>query len=103
MSIKKPMLKISDKNLIHDARIILLGIRLPYLEILIKNGIIQIQQRPRYCNRGAFLVKVFPEISQTDLHIDGSDLFPHYYFKFENMMSEILEWAKKKCSPRSWG
>lgn len=63
----------------------------PYLDIPIKNGIIHIQKRPSYCDRGRYLVNVFSN-NDIELSIDAPDGFPRYYFDWDCMVKEINLW-----------
>lgn len=64
----------------------------PYIDVRLRDGFLTIEVRPHYCDRGSYIVKIFPEANQFHLHVDHSDMFPRYYFKFENMVSELGEW-----------
>ena len=66
-----------------------------FCDIKIKDGIISIEKRQPYCNRGAFVVKIFPAEDQYNLFIDKSDMFPRYYFDLDCMLREIALWIKK--------
>jgi hypothetical protein len=65
-------------------------------ELLIENwntgntlvdGIISIERRPWYCDRGRYLVK-------TELPLDIAEGFPRYYFSLDVAKSEIAVWLK---------
>lgn len=62
-----------------------------YLTISCDNCEICIEPRPRYCDRGQFVVKVLSKDLEK-LHIDAADMFPRYYFKLENACNEIDCW-----------
>lgn len=66
-----------------------------YIDIQTNGGLICIENRPAYCERGRYLVKVFPEDHQI-LYIDESDMFPRYYFIFDNLISELACWFKAR-------
>lgn len=66
-----------------------------YSEIRIKNGILTIEPRQSYCDRGNFVVKIFPAIDQYDLHIDDQDMFPRYYFYLVTAILEMEAWIQK--------
>jgi hypothetical protein len=53
---------------------------------------ITIEQRPRHCDRGNFIVKLFPESKLDDF--DAQDGFPRYYFGIDACVSEICEWMR---------
>lgn len=63
-----------------------------YRDISITNGMITIERRPVYCNRGRFIVKVFSNSHK--LHIDEADMFPRYYFHWDCLVKEIEAWMK---------
>lgn len=64
------------------------------ITIKTQNVSVEISKRPPYCDRGLYLVMV--ESHSVDCHIDEADMFPRYYFKFENCISEILLWLDKR-------
>lgn len=64
-----------------------------YVDIVIGPALFTIQTRPHYCDRGRFIVQCFSQ-DPSLFYIDDADLFPHYYFKMENMLSELLEFIK---------
>lgn len=53
-----------------------------------------IEKRPRHCNRGRYLVKVYNQSPVTPFYVDDQDNFPRYYFGEEAMMSEIQAWIE---------
>jgi len=59
--------------------------------------ILYIEQRPPYCDRGRYLVKVSPHYG-TDLMLefDRQDGFPRYYFFWDTMLREIEAWMEKR-------
>jgi hypothetical protein len=54
-------------------------------------GIVSIENRPPHCDRGRYLVKVFSNCP-IELYVDSQDMFPRYYFDFNNMISELFYW-----------
>ena len=52
---------------------------------------ITIEERPPYCDRGRYIVKVFPR-GKLALSFDHQDGFPRYYFSWKNMLEEIEAW-----------
>jgi hypothetical protein len=66
-----------------------------WIDIVTDGGCISIENRPLYCDRGKFILKVFPNNIEV-LYIDDSDMFPRYYFKFENLISELDCWVMER-------
>ncbi len=66
-----------------------------YVDIQLEEGLISIENRQAYCDRGKYIVKVFPT-NVKKLYVDEADMFPRYYFKFENLISEIDCWILKR-------
>lgn len=66
-----------------------------YSDVDLKDGSFCIEPRPSYCDRGSYSVKVLVNPGQHELYIDGADMFPRYYFVFENMISELNSWISK--------
>lgn len=56
---------------------------------------ITLEPRPHYCDRGNFLAKLHP-IGEFVYEIDGSDLWPRYYFDEERAKLEIEAWLQKR-------
>lgn len=67
-----------------------------YASIPLKNGLITIEPRPSYCDRGRFIVKIFPDMDQQELFIDGQDMFPRYYFNDDCMIKELELFIEKR-------
>jgi len=53
---------------------------------------ITIENRPNYCDRGRYIVKVF----STSNELCVADGFPRYYFDFNAMMTEIKAWMEAR-------
>lgn len=51
-------------------------------------GLISVERRPHYCDRGTFVVK----LAIRHLHIDAHDAFPRYYFHEECLVKELEAW-----------
>lgn len=66
-----------------------------FAAINLKDGQLTIEPRPVHCDRGNFIVKAFAFENQINLYIDDADLFPRYYFGFDNMISELEAWIAK--------
>lgn len=69
--------------------------RLNYLDIECDKGLISIENRPYYCDRGQYIVKVFSNCPKT-FYIDEEDMFPRYYFIFDNLLSELDCWLRAR-------
>jgi hypothetical protein len=54
---------------------------------------ITIEGRPHYCDRGNFIVKVFPR-GDLALSLDDQDGFPRYYFGVQACADEVHEWMR---------
>ncbi len=66
-----------------------------YLEQQVGPILMTIEKRPHYCDRGRYMVKAFGE------DIDGSDMFPRYYFDYECMATEVkLFFEARKLSDK---
>ncbi len=66
-----------------------------WAKVVFSDGDFSIEKRPPYCDRGNFIVKIFVNSNQVRLYIDQSDMFPRYYFGFDNMISELEQWLEK--------
>lgn len=66
-----------------------------YYDIRAKDCILFIAPRPHYCDRGSYLVN-FKSFNYAKMTIDGADFFPHYFFGYDAMMSELTAWLKKR-------
>lgn len=66
-----------------------------YVDIVAKDCTLFIAPRPAYCDRGTYMVNV-KSFNQIKMMIDGADFFPHYFFGFEAMISEIEAWLRKR-------
>lgn len=66
-----------------------------YVDIDCNLAEITIEHRFGYCDRGSFIVKVHSK-NCAEFWVDGSDMFPRYYFIFENLISEMSCWIKKR-------
>jgi hypothetical protein len=64
-----------------------------YIDIMCDMCLISIENRQPYCDRGRYIVKVFSH-SQVMFSIDEQDMFPRYYFLFDNLISEMDCWMK---------
>lgn len=64
---------------------------LNYVDIQLDKGLVSIESRQYYCDRGRYWVKVFSDCSKT-FYVDHQDMFPRYYFDFRNMISELDHW-----------
>lgn len=62
-----------------------------YINIKIGCALFCIEQRPSYCDRGRFTIKAFTS-DYTRFYIDDADGFPRYFFKMENLLSELKEY-----------
>lgn len=70
-----------------------------YLEVAVEQALITIESRPHYCDRGNFIVKVFPH-GPFRLELDASDGFPRYYFGPLACAEELRAWmAVRKLLP----
>lgn len=66
-----------------------------WTEIQLTNGLLSIERRPHYCDRGRYVVKVSSNDPRA-LFIDEADCFHRYYFGFEAMISEINAWMEAR-------
>lgn len=64
-----------------------------YIDIVCDKCLLSIENRQYYCDRGRFSVKAFSHDNRV-FHIDDSDMFPRYFFIFDNLISEMHEWTK---------
>lgn len=55
---------------------------------------ILIENRQPYCDRGKYIVKIFPK--NIKCWVDDQDMFPRYYFIFSNVLSEMRCWIDKR-------
>jgi len=55
-----------------------------------------IEKRPQYCDRGRYIVKCTVTGKPHEMKVDGADMFPHYYFGFEAMISELEHWFEAR-------
>lgn len=63
-----------------------------WYEIKGKSCTIYLEPRPAYCDRGHWYAKL--DGIGLDLHIDGADGWPRYYFDIERARLELEEWLK---------
>ncbi len=68
---------------------------LHYIDIQLDKGLVSIENRQSYCDRGRFIVKVFSDCVKT-FYVDHQDAFPRYYFSFDNLLSEIYQWFEAR-------
>lgn len=86
--------KIRNEDLIEQAFELSLHLNLSslnWIDIKLDKGLVSIESRPPYCDRGRFIVRVFSNCVET-FYIDSADSFPRYYFVFENLLSELTHW-----------
>jgi hypothetical protein len=67
-----------------------------WLRIDVAQAQITIEPRPHYCDRGNFIVKVFPR-GDLALSLDEQDGFPRYYFGVQACADEVREWIRVRC------
>jgi hypothetical protein len=67
-------------------------------ELETDHGLIYLEPRPYYCDRGRCIVKVFPKhgFNCTPCAIDEQDGFPRYYFDVERAKAEVAEWMRAR-------
>lgn len=67
-----------------------------YQEIEGKNCTVTLENRPPHCDRGRFIAKIFLKPGKTvmDLHIDGADAWPRYYFFESHAKLEVEQWLR---------
>lgn len=72
--------------------------RADYLEVNGRDCIVEIQCRPRYCDRGRWSVmpRLAPGKSVVDLNLDAHDGFPRYYFGDVELVSELKAWMRAR-------
>jgi len=61
-----------------------------------RNCTITLEARPRYCDRGNFIAKLFNQGPVKELYIDETDGWPRYYFDLERAKLEIEAWLVKR-------
>lgn len=66
-----------------------------YLQIKVEQAEITVEPRPIYCDRGNFIVKVFPH-GDLALSLDSQDGFPRYYFGPLACADEIAAWMEAR-------
>lgn len=66
-----------------------------YIEVVTDGARVSIENRPVYCDRGRFIVKVRPQ-GAFALEFDAQDGFPRYYFGVEECASEIHAWLEAR-------
>lgn len=64
-----------------------------WLRIDVPQAQITIEPRPFYCDRGNFIVQVFPR-GDLALSLDSQDGFPRYYFGVTACADEVTEWMR---------
>jgi hypothetical protein len=64
-------------------------------EIRGKDCLISLEPRPRYCDRGNWLAKLYPE-GDLAREIDHQDGWPRYYFDLGRAKLEIEAWLAKR-------
>lgn len=64
-----------------------------WLKIDVPQAEITVESRPVYCDRGNFIVKVFPR-GDLALSLDEHDGFPRYYFGPLACADEIFAWMQ---------
>lgn len=66
-----------------------------WLAVELEQAEVCIEPRPSYCDRGRFIVKVFPRSgSDLELSLDSQDAFPRYYFGVVACASEVKAWIE---------
>lgn len=55
-------------------------------------GFLALENRPSYCDRGKYSVKV----DVHNLNIDGADMFPRYYFHWDCLVKEVKAWMEAR-------
>lgn len=66
-----------------------------YLEVRVPQATVTIESRPHYCDRGNFIVKVFPH-GDLALSLDSQDGFPRYYFGVQACADEVTAWMQAR-------
>ena len=66
-----------------------------WLSVRVPQALITIEPRPSYCDRGNFIVKVFPR-GDLALSLDDADAFPRYYFGVRACADELLAWMQAR-------
>lgn len=66
---------------------------LGYYTIEAGGALLYLEQRPAYCDRGSWIVKID---NPGPMWIDDADMFPRYYFKLENALDEIEAFLLKR-------
>jgi hypothetical protein len=66
-----------------------------YEEIAGKECFITLESRPRYCDRGNWIAKIFPS-GKLACEIDEADGWPRYYFDETRAKLEIEAWLIKR-------
>lgn len=64
-----------------------------WLKVEVDQALVTIEARPYYCDRGNFIVKVFPR-GDLALSLDSQDGFPRYYFGVLACADELCAWMK---------
>ncbi len=68
-----------------------------YQEVIGRECTITLQERPHYCDRGAWLAKAHPKNgTRLSLDLDVSDGWPRYYFDEIRAKLECEAWLKKR-------
>jgi hypothetical protein len=62
------------------------------------HGVIELESRPHYCDRGSFIVRLHPMhgLQCPECCIDEADMFPRYYFDERRAKLELEAWAEKR-------
>jgi hypothetical protein len=66
-----------------------------WLTVRVPQALITVEPRPYYCDRGNFIVKVFPR-GDLALSLDEYDAFPRYYFGVQACADELLAWMQAR-------
>jgi hypothetical protein len=66
-----------------------------WLRIEVPQAMIAVESRPHYCDRGNFIVKVFPR-GDLALSLDSQDAFPRYYFGVLAVVTELCAWMQAR-------
>jgi hypothetical protein len=56
---------------------------------------ITLEARPKYCDRGNWIAKIFAE-GALAREMDHADMWPRYYFDLYVAMQEIRAWLQKR-------
>lgn len=68
-----------------------------FWEIKVGGTLVVLDSRPRYCNRGNWLAKIFMlgKTAKGDhVHTDEQDRWPRYFFHLERAKAEVEDWLR---------